>query len=170
MLFNKPKDSTISPASMKDMNSTIGPGSIFEGKFFIAGNLQIDGKFEGDIKTEQALIIGETGKVKTNLKAKLVRLAGTMLGNIVSTGEVRLEKTGRLLGDIVTPSLMIEPGVVAKGNITITGGQKKDVKKIVEESYGSSRILDSPGYLSNSAPTPAAGPTKKAKSRSRSSS
>ncbi|HMU84753.1 MAG TPA: polymer-forming cytoskeletal protein, partial [Leptospiraceae bacterium] len=47
------------------MNSVIGPGSIFEGKFYISGSLKIDGKFEGEIKTEDALVVGETGKIKT---------------------------------------------------------------------------------------------------------
>ena len=47
-------------------NSVIGEGSIFEGQFFIAGNLRIDGKFDGDIKTENTLLVGPSGKVKTN--------------------------------------------------------------------------------------------------------
>ncbi|PJZ58989.1 polymer-forming cytoskeletal protein [Leptospira barantonii] len=123
-------------------NSVIGPGSIFEGKFYIAGSLRIDGKFEGEIKTDDTLYIGETGKVRTNISAREVTVSGTMIGNIKAENEVRLEETGRLLGDIVAPALHLAKGVVAKGNITITGGQKKDVKKIVEESFGGTRTLD----------------------------
>ncbi|TGK06607.1 polymer-forming cytoskeletal protein [Leptospira semungkisensis] len=123
-------------------NSVIGPGSIFEGKFYIAGSLRIDGKFEGEIKTDDALFIGETGKVRTNISAREVIVAGTLIGNIKAENEVRLEETGRLLGDIIAPSLSLAKGVVAKGNITVTGGQKKDVKKIVEESFGGTRTLD----------------------------
>lgn len=148
-MFNKPKGPvpTNLPSNSKEMNSVIGPGSIFEGKFFIAGNVQIDGKFEGEIRTDQSLVIGETGKVKTNLQASNVVIAGTMMGNIAATNEVRLEQTGRLLGDINTPILKVQPGIVAKGHVTITGGQKKDVQKIVEESYGTTRIPESPAYL-----------------------
>nr|MBP9043938.1 polymer-forming cytoskeletal protein [Spirochaetota bacterium] len=40
------------------MNSTIGEGSFFEGKFYISGSLRIDGKFEGEIKTDDELVIG----------------------------------------------------------------------------------------------------------------
>ncbi|MGQ2872039.1 bactofilin family protein [Leptospira santarosai] len=123
-------------------NSVIGPGSIFEGKFYIAGSLRIDGKFEGEIKTDDTLYIGETGKVRTNIAAREVTVSWTMIGNIKAESEVRLEETGRLLGDIVAPALHLAKGVVAKGNITITGGQKKDVKKIVEESFGGTRTLD----------------------------
>ena len=124
------------------MNSVIGPGSIFEGKFYISGSLKIDGKFEGEIKTEDALVVGETGKIKTNISAKTVVVAGTMIGNIAAEDEVRLEKSGKLLGDIQAPTLHISPGVVAKGSITITGGQKKDVKKVIEESYGGMKIVE----------------------------
>ena len=118
------------------LNSVIGPGSIFEGKFYIAGSLRIEGKFEGEIKTEESLYVGDTGKVKTNISAKSVAVSGTMIGNIKAEAEVRLEESGKLLGDVVSPVLYIQPGVVAKGNITITGGQKKDPKKVIEESYG----------------------------------
>jgi Integral membrane protein CcmA involved in cell shape determination len=120
----------------ESLNSVIGPGSIFEGKFYISGSLRIDGKFQGEIKTEDELVVGETGKVKTNIKARSVVIAGTMIGNIEATEEVRLEKNGKLLGDVETPILYLTPGVIAKGMMTITGGQKKDVEKLIEESFG----------------------------------
>lgn len=120
------------------LNSVIGPGSIFEGKFYISGSLRIDGKFEGEIKTEDELVVGETGKVRTNIKARTVAIAGTMIGNIVADEEVRLDKGGKLLGDVEVPVLHLNPGVIAQGTINITGGQKKDVRKLIEESFGES--------------------------------
>jgi cytoskeletal protein CcmA (bactofilin family) len=120
------------------MNSTIGEGSIFEGKFYISGSLRIDGKFEGEIKTDEELVVGETGKVKTNIDARSVVIAGAVIGNIRAEDEVKLLETGMVLGDIITPTLTIQRGVIAQGHITITGGQKKDVKKLIEESYVSS--------------------------------
>ncbi|MCS7205737.1 MAG: polymer-forming cytoskeletal protein [Leptospiraceae bacterium] len=120
----------------ESLNSVIGPGSIFEGKFYISGSLRIDGKFQGEIKTEDELVVGETGKVKTNIKARSVSIAGTMIGNIQASEEVRIEKNGKLLGDIETPVLYLTPGVIVKGMVTITGGQKKDIEKLIEESFG----------------------------------
>ncbi|MDH7552315.1 MAG: polymer-forming cytoskeletal protein [Spirochaetes bacterium] len=117
------------------INSTIGEGSVFEGKFYISGSLRIDGKFEGEIKTDEELVVGETGKVKTNIHAKNVVVAGTVIGNIVADEEVKLLETAKVLGDIETPILTVQRGVVAQGMVTITGGQKKDVKKLIEESY-----------------------------------
>ena len=126
-------------------NSIIGEGSIFEGKFYIAGSLRIDGKFEGDIRTEDALIVGQTGKVKTNISAKEVVMAGTMIGDIDAKAEVKITETGRMLGNIIAPVLNLAKGVVLKGRVNITGGHKKDPNKIVEEAYGSVRELDKRG-------------------------
>lgn len=117
------------------VNSTIGEGSIFEGKFYIRGSLRIDGKFEGEIRTEEELIIGETGKVKTNIDAKSVIVAGTLIGNINAQEEVKLLESGKISGNIVTPILKIEKGVIADGHITVTGGHRSDAKKFIDEFY-----------------------------------
>jgi cytoskeletal protein CcmA (bactofilin family) len=117
------------------MNSTIGEGSVFEGKFYISGSLRIDGKFEGEIKTDEELVVGETGKVKTDIVAKSVVIAGTVIGNISARNEVRLLETGKVLGDITSPSVLLQKGVVVSGNFNITGGHKKDPMKVVEDSF-----------------------------------
>ncbi|MES0491116.1 MAG: polymer-forming cytoskeletal protein [Leptospirales bacterium] len=121
------------------MNSVIGEGSVFEGQFYIAGSLKIDGKFEGEIKTDDMLVIGERGRVKTNIDAKNVLISGTLIGDIEATNEVRLSETGKMVGDIQAPSIHVAKGVLLKGSVTITGGQKKDIEKIVLESFGVNR-------------------------------
>jgi cytoskeletal protein CcmA (bactofilin family) len=119
------------------MNSTIGEGSVFEGKFYISGSLKIDGKFEGEIKTDGELVVGETGRVKTDIFARSVVIAGTVIGNITAQNEIRLLETGKVLGDIIAPSISIQRGVVTHGQMTITGGHKKDAKKLIEDSFSS---------------------------------
>ncbi len=117
------------------MNSVIGEGSIFEGNFYINGSLQIDGRFEGEVRTEDELIVGETGRVKTDIIAKKVVVGGTVIGNIEAEEEVTLLATGRVLGNIRAPRVNLEDGVVVQGEMSISAGQKKDIKSIVEESF-----------------------------------
>jgi len=117
------------------LNSVIGEGSIFEGKFYINGSLQIDGRFEGEVKTRDHLIVGEMGKVKTDITAKNVTVSGTVIGNIEAEEEVSLLSTGRVLGNIKAPKVNIEEGVVVQGEVSISAGQKKSIKTIIEESY-----------------------------------
>lgn len=118
------------------INSMIGEGSVFQGKFFVHGSLQIDGKFEGEVRTEEHLIIGETGKIRTEIiRAKKITVAGVVIGDIEALEEVRLVSTGRVLGNVTTPQMLMEPGVVVQGKVLINGGQKKDVAKLIEDSY-----------------------------------
>ena len=119
-------------------NCTIGEGSVFNGKFYVNGSILIEGKFQGDIKTDDELIVGPTGKVKTDIRAKRVTIAGTLIGNIKATEEVNLVQTGKVLGDISTPRLNVEQGVVTEGKVTITSDNGVSaVSKIIKESFGS---------------------------------
>ena len=126
----------MAPKVEGNMNSMIGEGSVFQGKFFVHGSFQVDGKFEGEIRTEEHLFIGETGKVKTDvIRAKRITVAGVVLGDVEALEEVKLLSTGRVLGNVTSPQLTMEPGVVIKGSINITAGQKKDVDKLIEDAF-----------------------------------
>jgi len=124
------------PNKNEASNCVIGEGSIFEGRFYVNGSILIEGKFQGDIKTDDQLIVGPTGRVKTDIIARKVTVAGTLIGNIAASEEVSLMHTGKVLGNIATPKLTVEPGVITEGKVTITSGQNDDTKRLIEESYG----------------------------------
>ncbi len=117
------------------LNSLIGEKSAFEGKFYIAGSLKIDGRFEGEVKTDDELIVGETGQVKTDIIAKSVIVAGVVIGNIEADEEVKLLATGKVLGNITALKVSVENGVLVSGEINIHSGQKTDVEKIIQDAY-----------------------------------
>ena len=116
-------------------NSFIGKGSFFEGKFYVSDSIFINGKFEGEMKTDGSVIVGQEGKAKTNIDAKEVAVEGAFIGDIRAKKEVRLENTGKILGDIMAPTVHVSPGVVAKGSIHITGSAKKSASSLIEEAY-----------------------------------
>ena len=118
------------------VNCTIGEGSVFEGRFYVHGSVQIDGKFQGDIRTDDELVVGPTGRVKTDISARKVTVAGTLIGNIVATEEVRLVGDGKVLGNITTSKLSVDPGVVTSGELTITTPEQPEVGAAVTESFG----------------------------------
>ena len=51
-------------------------------------------------------------------------------------------ETGRVLGNIEAPKIDVGEGAVIQGEMTITGGQKKDITKIVQESFTGLSGLD----------------------------
>ena len=118
------------------INSVIGDGSSFKGTFIVKGSFQIDGKFEGDLKIDGHLIIGTNGRVKTStILTESITIAGTLIGNIDAKKEVIVIETGRVLGNIEAPKIDVGEGAIIQGEMTITGGQKKNITKVVEENF-----------------------------------
>jgi cytoskeletal protein CcmA (bactofilin family) len=117
-------------------NSVIGENSVFEGRFYVSGSILIEGKFDGEIKTEDHLTVGPTGKVKTDIYARRVTVGGTLIGNITASEEVDLLANGKVLGNIVTPKLNVEDGVLIQGMVTISGGQTDNVPQVIRQSFG----------------------------------
>jgi cytoskeletal protein CcmA (bactofilin family) len=116
-------------------NSTIGVKSYFEGRFMVKGTLRIDGKFEGNMLDVEQIFIGPKGKVKSNIVASNVVIEGMVLGNIVAKNRVFLLPTAKIFGDIRTPELIIQNGVILEGNCHISKDLKTGVKDLLEKLY-----------------------------------
>jgi cytoskeletal protein CcmA (bactofilin family) len=101
------------------VNSIIGEGAEFKGEFKLSGLIRIDGTFKGLLITDGKVLVGKSGIVDTDIRAKIVVAGGEVTGNIYATERVTLLSTCRLTGDIVTPRLIIEEGVVFQGSCTI---------------------------------------------------
>lgn len=116
-------------------NSTIGRDSYFTGRFYINGSLKIDGKFEGKSLQAEQLYIGVTGKVKTNVIANSVIIEGIVMGNVTARNRVMLLPTAKIFGDIKTPELIIQNGVLLEGRCTISNDLKHSAKDLIEVEY-----------------------------------
>ncbi|HNU91087.1 MAG TPA: polymer-forming cytoskeletal protein [Spirochaetota bacterium] len=101
------------------VNSIIGEGSEFKGEFTVNGLLRIDGRFKGTIETDGKVLIGQSGEATTDIRARVVVIGGEVRGNIFATERVIMLATGRLYGNIITPSLVMEDGVIFDGNCVI---------------------------------------------------
>lgn len=116
-------------------NSLIGEKSFFEGKFMVRGSLRIDGKFEGEALEVDQLFVGPTGRVKTNINSVNVVVEGLVIGNIRATTRVMLLPTARILGDISTPELIIQNGVILEGRCIISNDLNQSAKILIENLY-----------------------------------
>jgi cytoskeletal protein CcmA (bactofilin family) len=88
--------------------SIISSALVVIGKLESAGDIQIDGKVEGDIRG-QAVRIGNTAVVKGTVTGELVELAGTLEGKIEARSAV-LQRTARMTGDIIHQTLQVDEG------------------------------------------------------------
>lgn len=81
-------------------------------------DLTIDGRIEGKIDLrEHNLTIGPNGKIKADLYAKTIVIAGEVVGNAFAAERVEIAPTGRLSGDISSPRITIADGAHFKGSV-----------------------------------------------------
>ncbi len=95
--------------------TTLGEDTEFSGTMKFGKTLKVLGKFEGDLSSEGALIIGRTGQVKAEIKVGSVIIEGKVTGNITASDLIDLRSTAELTGDIQSAKLKIEEGVLFVG-------------------------------------------------------
>ncbi len=101
---------------MSDVNTLVGKGSHFEGKMTFEGTVRVDGSFVGEIVSDDTLIIGEGAEVRAELDVAKIVIYGTVYGNIHASESVELLGSARAVGNVITPSLVVERGAVFDGN------------------------------------------------------
>jgi cytoskeletal protein CcmA (bactofilin family) len=102
------------------VNSIIGEGTRFKGEFDLNGLLRIDGDFSGVIRTPGKVLVGRNGRAECTMHAGTVVVGGVVKGEITSTEKVIVLSTGLVLGNVTTPRLIVEEGVILDGTCRIT--------------------------------------------------
>ena len=103
-------------ADPEHLDTLIGKEVVVEGELKGEGDVQINGQFTGEIKIAGDLIVGEHGKVKAEIDAENVYVSGEVDGNIKAKVKLRILETGRVMGDVNSQALSIEPGGILKGS------------------------------------------------------
>jgi cytoskeletal protein CcmA (bactofilin family) len=106
-----------SGSSSGGLSAFIDQGSEFEGKLVFKDTVRIDGRFRGEISSENTLIVGETGEIEASIRSKTVAVSGSVTGDIIAATKVVLHKTARVSGNIQTGSLVVEDGAEIDGSI-----------------------------------------------------
>ena len=104
----------------------LGSKAVFKGVLDFKNTLCIDGKFEGKVKTSGELIVAEEGTILADIEAGIVICKGKIRGNIIASQKVEIHSTGKILGDVLSPALMIELGAVFNGKSYMPEYQRND--------------------------------------------
>ncbi|MEM7678641.1 MAG: polymer-forming cytoskeletal protein [Myxococcota bacterium] len=99
-----------------DAHTILGRESRFSGKLTFDGAVRIDGHFEGEISTNELLLVGPGAEVKAKLNVGSVVISGSVEGDIEAKSSVEIKAPGRLKGNVTAPTLVIEKGVVFEGS------------------------------------------------------
>ena len=113
---------------MGEITTLLGRGATFEGKLTFEGTVRIDGRFRGEVFTDDVLVIGEGAIVEAEVDVGEVIIQGTVIGNIKAKRSIEIHAPGRVKGDVHTPSLQIDKGVVFEGRSFMEGATKPAVQ------------------------------------------
>ena len=101
------------------INSIVGEGTTFHGELRLNGLLRVDGDFSGTIRTSGKVLIGKSGRAECTIRANTVVIGGIVRGNIYAEEKVIVLSTGMMIGNIHSPRLIAEEGVILNGNCLI---------------------------------------------------
>ncbi len=97
----------------------IGPGTKVTGELYSKGTVHIQGEVSGQIRTEDSIVVQQSGKVQADIIGGQVVINGEVHGNVFAHDLLRIEATGRVVGDITAPRISIAEGVLFEGKCTM---------------------------------------------------
>ncbi|NVO08583.1 MAG: polymer-forming cytoskeletal protein [Bacteroidales bacterium] len=103
----------------------IGQGTEITGDVICSGDLRIDGILSGNITSKGKVVVGETGKIKGEINCKNSDISGIIEGKITVVELLSLKATARIMGDIITSKLAIEPGSKFTGYCNMTNESER---------------------------------------------
>jgi cytoskeletal protein CcmA (bactofilin family) len=102
-------------AERGEIAAIIDEGCSFEGNLSFTGVAKISGRVNGNIFSNDTVIISESAVVDADINANVVLISGTVKGSIKASGRVEIIRPARFEGTIATPSLIVEEGVIFHG-------------------------------------------------------
>ncbi len=99
----------------------IGSGTKISGNIETNGDIRIDGEIEGNILSKGKVVVGPNGKVKGEINCANSEVSGNIEGKILVSELLSLKASSKLLGDIITSKLTIEPGAIFTGKCEMGG-------------------------------------------------
>jgi cytoskeletal protein CcmA (bactofilin family) len=92
----------------------------FKGNLVYSGCFHVNGVVNGVITTPDMLVIGETGRVTGEIRAGVVIIYGRVEATIEAKYRVEIRKPAVFKGEMSTPSLRVEDGVIFEGTNKMT--------------------------------------------------
>lgn len=118
----------------KSAETVIGPSIKVKGNFFGDGDIIVEGRLDGAIKTANSLLVGSKAVIKADIEAKQAKISGEVRGNLLIQNFLEITSTAKIYGDVQAAEISIEKGAVFNGNCTMSKDKREEaVKKEVKK-------------------------------------
>ena len=101
--------------NLDGFDTVVGQDVQLSGSLKNAGSILINGRVQGDVASNQSVVIGSEAVVEGPIEAENVQVAGTVIGGITTVGTLELPPNSKVKGDIKAGTLHIQPGAIFNG-------------------------------------------------------
>lgn len=112
----------------------VGAGTTIKGEVDSKGDIRVDGKVIGELRSRGKIVIGDTGIVEGDIFCVNADFSGKVEGKADVSELLSLKSTAVFKGDIITNKLSIEPGARFTGTCTMDKTPETDVKLVSKEN------------------------------------
>ena len=151
--FRENREMTKGTAALGGDSALLGRGTRITGKVFFESAARIEGHVEGEIEAKGLLSIGEHAVVNAQIVGTTIVVHGRVTGDIRASEKLEVRSPGKLFGNVTTPSLVIEEGVVFEGQCSMgtTESRAERVSLLAKEAPASAAAATAATAASGSA-------------------
>ncbi len=114
----------------EEMNAFLGEGTEFEGKLSFTGSVRLDGRFKGEILAEGTLVVGDSAFIEGDIEVAEIIVSGEIKGSITASRRIEIHAPGKVFGNIQSPVVIIEEGVIFEGTCKMQSLTQEGDKKV----------------------------------------
>ncbi|MGH7814658.1 MAG: bactofilin family protein [Candidatus Binataceae bacterium] len=103
----------------------VGRNVNVSGKLIFHEPVRIEGRFRGEVRSENLVVIAESGMIEGKVSAPRLLVLGEMRGDVEGCDRVMLGPHSKAIGNIETRRLAISEGAWIDGHVRMTGAEQK---------------------------------------------
>lgn len=120
----KSKVSPVKNTEAEQVN-LISENTKIEGTLSTEGNIRMSGYVKGDIVCTGKVMVSSTGRVEGTVNSEIIENAGKIQGTVIANNRLKVNRSGKINGDIKIQALEIEKGGLINGNIEMQQNGKR---------------------------------------------
>jgi len=115
-MFKKSNDKS---QELDKVQTLIGPSIEVNGDFVGQGDVVVEGKLSGTLKTKKDLKVGPAARIEADVEAENIFVEGEIKGSVKANKGIEMGASSKVTGDVETGSILIERGAIFNGNCTM---------------------------------------------------
>nr|WP_294901056.1 polymer-forming cytoskeletal protein [uncultured Pedobacter sp.] len=128
-MFGNKKAEKINGEQKAGSINIIGFGTEINGDLTTKGDIRIDGKITGCVRSKAKVVVSATGEVEGDIFSESAEISGKVYGDVSTSEILFLKATANLKGNVFSNKLVVESGANLIGNCQTGITQTKSILK-----------------------------------------